>query len=187
MTILSVKFFKGIHRNISIIISAYALIILIFFIYIGYKDKNIIDAFTSKQIILEKSKTLTEKQKRQYLILIMFQQTGITLMLLAVPLAFSLFQFSRLNVKSYRRKAKIFSKTNQIKEEEFSKRLIQKYSNLTAHDIKLCELLTQNLSSKEIAVQLNISPGSVNTARYRLRRKFGLSADQDLLVFLHNF
>ncbi|MCL6258319.1 LuxR C-terminal-related transcriptional regulator [Aquiflexum sp. TKW24L] len=153
----------------------------------GLKEKNIIDSITSKKIELEKSKTLSEKQKRQYIIVIMFQQTGLTLIFIAVPISFALFQLSRLNLKSNKRKEKIFSKITSKIEDEFSKRLVLKFPNLSTNDIKLCELLTQNLSSKEIAVLLNISPGSVNTARYRLRKKFGLSADQDLLAFIHNF
>ena len=45
-------------------------------------------------------------------------------------------------------------------------------------------MLADGLSSKEIAIELNISPASANTARYRLRKRMQLEPDTDLLQFL---
>lgn len=41
-----------------------------------------------------------------------------------------------------------------------------------------------NLSAKEVSGLLNITPESVNKARYRLRKKIGLQAKDDLDLFL---
>jgi DNA-binding CsgD family transcriptional regulator len=57
-------------------------------------------------------------------------------------------------------------------------------SDITANELKLCALLRLNLSSKEIAQLLNITPESVNKARYRLRKKIALNSNDDLVIFL---
>ena len=58
--------------------------------------------------------------------------------------------------------------------------------NLTTNELKLCAFLRLNLSSKEISNLLNITPESVNKARYRLRKKLNLSAKEDLSTFIIN-
>jgi DNA-binding CsgD family transcriptional regulator len=58
--------------------------------------------------------------------------------------------------------------------------------NLTANELKLSAFLRLNLSSKEISNLLNITPESVNKARYRLRKKLNLSAKEDLSNFILN-
>ncbi len=75
-------------------------------------------------------------------------------------------------------------KEDTISEEVFLKRLLQIHPNLTPHDLTLCTLLRQNYSSKEIAEELNITPGSVNTARYRLRKKLVMERETDLIMYL---
>lgn len=63
-------------------------------------------------------------------------------------------------------------------------RLRERFPSITANDLKLCALVRLNLSIKEMAGILNISPDSVKTARYRLRRKLGLSPNDNLTEFL---
>jgi DNA-binding CsgD family transcriptional regulator len=55
---------------------------------------------------------------------------------------------------------------------------------ITANELKLCSLLRLNLSSKEVSQLLNITPASVNKARYRIRKKIGLDSTEDLFVYL---
>ena len=55
--------------------------------------------------------------------------------------------------------------------EDFTKRLREKFPNLTPNDVKLCAYLRMNLSTKEIAPLLNISIRGVEIHRYRLRKK----------------
>lgn len=59
-------------------------------------------------------------------------------------------------------------------------------SDVTANEIRLCILIRLSLSSKEIAKLLGISAESVNKARYRLRKKIGLTSDDDLYSCLLN-
>jgi DNA-binding CsgD family transcriptional regulator len=42
------------------------------------------------------------------------------------------------------------------------------------------------MRAKEIAQQLSVTPDSVNTARYRLRKKLNLKSDEKLDDFLRN-
>lgn len=62
--------------------------------------------------------------------------------------------------------------------------LDKNFPNLTQSEKKLLALLKMNLSSKEIAGVFNISPASVNTKRYRLRKKLNIDSDESLIQFL---
>ena len=62
--------------------------------------------------------------------------------------------------------------------------LTRQFPGLSSNDYKLCALLKLNLNIKESANILNISPESVKTARYRLRKKLNLDQDQDLHEFI---
>lgn len=65
--------------------------------------------------------------------------------------------------------------------------MLNKHPNLTQNELKLCAYLRINLSSKEIAQMLNISPESLITKRYRLRKKLDLDTEDNLVKFLSNF
>lgn len=69
----------------------------------------------------------------------------------------------------------------------FYNRLKQVYPEISANDLKICALIKLNLSIKEMASILNISPDSVKTARYRLRKKLQMSADENLTNFILSF
>ena len=66
----------------------------------------------------------------------------------------------------------------------FYTRLKQTYPEISANDLKVCALIKLNMSIKEMASILNISPDSVKTARYRLRKKLQLAADDNLTDFI---
>lgn len=59
-------------------------------------------------------------------------------------------------------------------------------TELSASELRLCMLLRLNLSSKEIASILHITPDSVRIARYRLRKKLPIDAKADLQGYLLN-
>ncbi len=50
------------------------------------------------------------------------------------------------------------------------------YPQLTPYDLRLCTYLKANLSTKEIAHILNITPDSVKKAKHRLRKKLAFSS-----------
>lgn len=72
-------------------------------------------------------------------------------------------------------------------DKDFFKRVKDKHPNLTTGDLRLCVYLRLNLSSKEIAPLLNISPRSVEIKRYRLRKKIDMTAEMDLNEYFINF
>lgn len=69
---------------------------------------------------------------------------------------------------------------------EFLKKLRNKYPDLTAREMKLSAYIRMNLTTKEIAVLLNISDRGVEIARYRLRKKLDLEREVNLTTFLLN-
>ncbi len=68
----------------------------------------------------------------------------------------------------------------------FYSRLKEDYPEISPNDLKICALIKLNLSIKEMAGILNISPDSVKTARYRLRKKLGLHTEDNLTDFILN-
>lgn len=58
------------------------------------------------------------------------------------------------------------------------------YEELTPNELKLAALIKLNLSIKETASILGISPDSVKKARYRLRKKLGLDTEENLVEFM---
>lgn len=69
---------------------------------------------------------------------------------------------------------------------DFLERLEEKYPSITKAEKRLCAMLYINMSTKEIAVITNTTLRSVETSRYRLRKKFNLSRDEDMINFLRN-
>lgn len=59
----------------------------------------------------------------------------------------------------------------------FQHQLKHRHPRLTAYDLRLCTYLKSNLSTKEIATLLNITPDSVKKAKHRLRKKLGMDSN----------
>jgi DNA-binding CsgD family transcriptional regulator len=74
---------------------------------------------------------------------------------------------------------------NEIND-QFLRRLQEKYPELTQNEKELCLLIKLKLSSKDIAVMKNITSESVNVLRSRLRKKIGLNSGDDLHAVLEN-
>lgn len=76
----------------------------------------------------------------------------------------------------------------QIEEihKDFHLKLKTNFPDLTNLEKRLAGLLRLNLSTKEISTLLNISPKSVEVARYRLKKKMNLDKDQTLNNFINN-
>ncbi|HEX9601000.1 MAG TPA: tetratricopeptide repeat protein [Mariniflexile sp.] len=65
----------------------------------------------------------------------------------------------------------------------FIENLKEKHADLSGNDLKICALTRLNLNIKETATILGITPESVKTARYRLRKKLDLDQNDDLLTY----
>jgi tetratricopeptide (TPR) repeat protein len=71
--------------------------------------------------------------------------------------------------------------------EEFYQNLKKKFPDLTPSEIKLAAFLRLNMNTKEIASITNQSVNSLETARYRLRKKLGITNQEvNLVNFLLN-
>ena len=82
----------------------------------------------------------------------------------------------------------IESLNKQINEiyKDFFDRLDQKFQGITKSEKRLCVMLYLNMSSKEISIITNTTLRSVETSRYRLRKKLNLLRDEDMVNFLRN-
>lgn len=72
-------------------------------------------------------------------------------------------------------------------DKDFLEKLKTSHPDLTPNDLRFCAYLRLNLSSKEIASLLNISIKSVETKRYRLRKKLSLAHDDGLVDYMLKF
>jgi ligand-binding sensor domain-containing protein/DNA-binding CsgD family transcriptional regulator len=82
---------------------------------------------------------------------------------------------------------KVFETHFEKVHEEFLQRLKAQYPDLTPREMKLCAYLRLNISSKEIALLMNISTRGVEISRYRLRKKLNLGHDTNLTDFIISF
>ena len=60
---------------------------------------------------------------------------------------------------------------------DFFKIIKQGCPEITESELRLCAYLKINLQNKEIAKLLNVTPDSLKTLRYRIRKKFNLEKD----------
>ncbi len=70
---------------------------------------------------------------------------------------------------------------------DFYKNLQRDFPNLTQTDLKICALVKLNFTSKDISKLLGISPESVHTSRYRLRKKLNLTRNDNLEEFINKY
>ncbi len=70
--------------------------------------------------------------------------------------------------------------------QDFMDKITEKYPELTDKERRLATLLRMNLSSKEIATLMNITPKSAEIARYRLRKKLDVPERENINQFLIN-
>ena len=70
---------------------------------------------------------------------------------------------------------------------DFFTEMMDQFPNLTPSECRLSALIKLNLNTKEMATIMAITPDSVKIARYRLRKKLGLSTEDNLTEFIINF
>ncbi len=71
--------------------------------------------------------------------------------------------------------------------DNFLHRFTEKYPKITHKDLKLVAYIRMNMSNKEIANLLNITLRSVESGRYRLRKRLGINKDVNLNDFIMRF
>ncbi|GET28299.1 hypothetical protein SD074_05010 [Prolixibacter sp. SD074] len=75
----------------------------------------------------------------------------------------------------------IFETNFEKAHEQFLRKIKDDFPDLTGKDLRMCAYLRMNLSSKEIAPLLGITVRGVENHRYRLRKKMGMSHDDNLV------
>jgi DNA-binding CsgD family transcriptional regulator len=71
---------------------------------------------------------------------------------------------------------------------EFYNKLMKRFPDLSPSEQRLCAFLRLNMSSKEISELTGQSLNALETARYRLRKKLGITNSQvNLITFLSKF
>ncbi|SDT08285.1 transcriptional regulator [Winogradskyella sediminis] len=78
-----------------------------------------------------------------------------------------------------------FERLDKLSDTFYSK-LMEQYPNLSKNEIRLCSLIRLKIESRSIATLQNITLASLNTSRYRLRKKLNLSEDTDLDFFIQS-
>ena len=69
----------------------------------------------------------------------------------------------------------------------FLKDIKSAFPGLTQNDLRLCAYLKMNLTTKEIAQLMQISPRGVEISRYRLRKKLKITGEVNLFEFFKDF
>ena len=70
---------------------------------------------------------------------------------------------------------------------DFYKKLSQDYPGLTANELRICAFLKLNMSTKDIAAITYQTDSSIRVARWRLRQKFKLEKEENLVSFLAKY
>jgi AraC family transcriptional regulator, chitin signaling transcriptional activator len=79
---------------------------------------------------------------------------------------------------------RVFEANFERVHQEFFNQLKANFHDLTPKELQLCAFVRMNLTNKEIAAILNLSVRGIETARYRLRKRLGMSQEQDMSQFL---
>lgn len=70
--------------------------------------------------------------------------------------------------------------------DSFYRQLNKQFPDLSKTDKRLCSLIRLKIESRKIATLQNITISSLNTSRYRLRKKLNLSKEEDLDDFIQS-
>lgn len=81
---------------------------------------------------------------------------------------------------------KRFEEQFDLVNNNFMERLRKLHPDLNQNERLMCAYLKMDLTTKEIAPLLNISVRGVETIRYRLRKKFDLRRENNLIDYLNN-
>ncbi len=69
---------------------------------------------------------------------------------------------------------------------DFFGKLLSRNNALTQNDLRLCGYMKLNLSTKDIANILNVSDRTIQTSRYRIKKKLNLPQEVNLVQFIQS-
>ena len=160
--------------------------LIVALITIGYKASQpvVLDADTLSRLQSDQKDIGT---KGQYIPMLLLQQAGFISTLLLLPLGLVYLKNKSVSNRLTARQDRFQIINRHYKARSLAKNLLREFPKLTSNELLLCEMLLEMLSSKEIATKLHITPASVNTARYRLRKKMQVPAHVELITFLDQY
>ena len=167
---------------------------------INRRDKLLLKAREELLVVKEEQKVLREKQLQNELEFKEGQMSALALQMMqknelltelrskleSFPANEQLQEFNQLITKSSGQDAEWddFNTCFESVNKNFYSKIKSLYPDISPNDLRLCALIKLNLSIKEMAGILNISPDSVKTARYRLRKKLQLNTEDNLSEFI---
>ena len=77
-----------------------------------------------------------------------------------------------------------FERRFQQVHEDFYEKLMMKYPDLTPNEIKICAFLKLNMTIKDISAITFQSVKSIQVARNRMRKKMGITRDENLILLI---
>ncbi|MBN1598755.1 MAG: hypothetical protein JW894_10705 [Bacteroidales bacterium] len=80
-----------------------------------------------------------------------------------------------------------FNENINLLYDNFIERFAKEHPKLTHKDLKICAYIRMNKSNKEIARLLNITSGSLEISRYRIRKKLSLTLGTNLNDYILRF
>jgi len=91
--------------------------------------------------------------------------------------------FINNDIEQNKEKIQLYQQVNESND-SFRARVNEQYSNLSEKERKVATMLRLGQTSKQIALQLNISSASVDNYRYNLRKKMNIPKGESLKMFI---
>jgi DNA-binding CsgD family transcriptional regulator len=93
--------------------------------------------------------------------------------------------FINNDIEQNKEKIQLYKQVNETND-SFRSKIDQMYHNLSEKEKKVATMLRLGQTSKQIALQLNISAASVDNYRYTLRKKMNIPKGESLKMFIQN-
>ena len=93
--------------------------------------------------------------------------------------------FINNDIEQNKEKIQLYKQVNETND-SFRAKIDQLYQNLSDKEKKVATMLRLGQTSKQIALQLNISAASVDNYRYTLRKKMNIPKGKSLKMFIQN-
>jgi len=93
--------------------------------------------------------------------------------------------FINSDIEQNKEKIQLYKQVNETND-SFRAKIAQMYDNLSEKEKKVATMLRLGQTSKQIALQLNISAASVDNYRYTLRKKMNIPKGESLKMFIQN-
>ena len=93
--------------------------------------------------------------------------------------------FINNDIEQNKEKIQLYKQVNETTD-SFRAKIDQMYHNLSDKEKKVATMLRLGQTSKQIALQLNISAASVDNYRYTLRKKMNIPKGESLKMFIQN-